>query len=138
MDNGKGFLGSLFDLRFKSFITVRLIPVLYVLTLVGLVIAYVVIAIAIFRGGGGVATVSPSGELETTGGGGNPALGVLWLLVLGPLLFLLYTLVYRVVFELIIVIFRIFENTRDQLELTRAASGGGAPPGSSAAPPPAG
>lgn len=70
-----------------------------------------------------MATVSPSGGLTTTGGGGNPALGVLWPVVLGPLLLFLYTLVYRVIFELIIVVFRIFENTRDQPELARATSG---------------
>jgi hypothetical protein len=40
--------------------------------------------------------------------------------VLGPLFLFFYTLAYRVVFELVIVLFRIFENTRDQLALARA------------------
>ena len=41
----KGFFASLFDLSFTSFITTRVIKVLYVITLVFLVVAYLVIAV---------------------------------------------------------------------------------------------
>jgi hypothetical protein len=117
----KGFFGSLFDLSFTSFVTTKLIKVLYVLSLVILVIAYVVIAIAFFTSGGGdEVTVTADGTFQTDSGG-SAALGLLWLFVLGPLFLFFYTLAYRVVFEIVVVLFRIFENTRDQLAVTRAA-----------------
>ena len=120
-ESQKGFFGALLDLSFTSFVTTRVVKVLYVLTLVLLVIGYVVIAIAIFSGGEEVATIGPDGEIAMTDGGGNTGLGIAWLLIIGPLLLFLYTLLYRVIYELIIVVFRIYENTRDQLELTRRA-----------------
>ncbi|MBJ7519978.1 MAG: DUF4282 domain-containing protein [Solirubrobacteraceae bacterium] len=123
----KGFFGSLFDLSFSSFVTTKVIKVLYVLSLVLLVLAYIAIAVALFTGG----SSSPDyyGDGFYTDSGGSPALGLLWLFVGGPLMLFFYTLFYRVVFELIIVVFRIFENTRDQLELMRAAQpAAGGPP----------
>jgi hypothetical protein len=131
----KGFLGSLFDLSFSSFITIRLVKVLYILTLILLVLAYVAIAIAIFSGGDDQVAFNASGELERTDSGGNAALGVLWLIVFGPLLLFFYLLLYRVFFELIVVVFRIFENTRDQLTLARESA---RPDGAAAGPSSAG
>jgi uncharacterized membrane protein YccF (DUF307 family) len=130
MSDGKGFFGSLFDLSFSSFITIRLVKVLYILTLILLALAYVVIAVAIFSGGDQEATsISLDGTVQTSDDDGNAVLGVLWLVIFGPLLMFFYVLFYRVIFELIVVVFRIFENTRDQLALTRgAAEPGGAPP----------
>ena len=125
MSDSRGFLGSLFDLSFSSFITIRLVKVIYILTLILLVLAYIGIAVAIFSGGDDQVAFNSSGDLETTDGGGNAALGVLWLLVFGPLLLFFYLLLYRVLFELIVVVFRIFENTRDQLALTRERFGPG-------------
>jgi hypothetical protein len=119
MGDRKGFIGALFDLSFTTFVTTRVVKVLYVLTLVLLVIGYIAIAISIFSGGEEVASIGSDGELTTTGGGANVGLGVFWLVILGPLLLFLYTLLYRVFYEIIIVVFRIYENTRDQLELTR-------------------
>lgn len=118
----KRFISSLFDMTFTSFVTPRVIRVLYMVTLVLIAIAYVVIAVAIFAGGSGTVHMNMDGSTYETGGGGNAGLGVLWLLVLGPLFMLLYTLIYRVLFELITVFFRIYENTRDQLELGREAN----------------
>jgi uncharacterized membrane protein YccF (DUF307 family) len=129
MSDGKGFFGSLFDLSFSSFITIRLVKVLYILTLILLALAYVVIAVAIFSGGDQEATsISLDGTVQTSDDDGNAVLGVLWLVIFGPLLMFFYVLFYRVIFELIVVVFRIFENTRDQLALTRrGAEPGGAP-----------
>ncbi len=124
----KGFIGSLFDLSFTSFVTTRVIKVLYVLTLVVLVLVYIGVAVAAFSGGEEINTVGSDGQVTTIGGEGNTAFGIVWLLILGPLMLLLYTLLYRVVFEFIIVVFRIQENTRDQLELARRAVGPQAPP----------
>ena len=121
----KGFFGALLDLSFTTFVTTRVVKVLYVLTIVLLLIAYAGIAIAIFSGGEEVATLDENGQVTTTDGGGNVGLGIFWLVVLGPLMLFLYTLLYRVFYELIIVVFRIYENTRDQLELTRRSHGRG-------------
>ena len=117
----KGFLGSLFDLSFTSFVTTKLIKVLYVLSLVLLAIAYVGIAIGIFSSGGETVSYNAVDGTVDTDGGGNTGLGLLWLFVIGPILLSFYLLLYRVFFELVIVLFRIFENTRDQLAVTRAA-----------------
>lgn len=116
----KGFIGSLFDLSFTSFVTTKLIKVLYVLSLVLLAIAYVVVAIALFSSGGQELTVNADGSFGTESSG-NTGLGLLWLFVIGPILLFFYVLMYRVLFELVIVLFRIFENTRDQLAVARAA-----------------
>jgi hypothetical protein len=150
MGDRKGFLGSLFDLSFTEFVTTRVVKVLYILTLVLLVLGYLGIAVALFTGGQEVARIDPGTGQITTESEGNAGLGLLWLLLIGPLLLFLYTLLYRVFYELLIVVFRIYENTRDQLELTRRGAGQAPPaapgysgpagppsqPGPSAPPPP--
>lgn len=129
-DKARGFVASLLDLSFTEFITTRLVKVLYVLTLVGIVILYLVIAVAIFSSGDTATSVDGSGNLVTSSSGGDTAFGVLWLLVLGPLAVFLYTLLYRVFFELVIVIFRIFELNREQTELLRRMAPGDQAPAS--------
>jgi len=129
----RGFFGSLFDLSFTSFVTTKLVKVLYILSLVLLAIAYIVIAIACFNSGSDSVSVSDTGMLQQHSGG-NTGLGLLWLFIIGPLLLFFYTLFYRVMFELIIVLFRIFENTRDQLAATRALLPGATPPLAATAP----
>jgi Domain of unknown function (DUF4282) len=112
----RGFLRSLFDLSFTSFVTTRLMKVLYVLRLMWLSGTYLVGALTLFALGG-----SP--------------LGALWLFVVGPLVVLAQALANRVACELVIVVFRIFESTRDQLAITQAAWSAAANAGD--APPPA-
>jgi hypothetical protein len=112
----RGFLGSLFDLSFTSFVTTRLMKVLYVLRLMLLGGTYLVGAFAAF-------------------GVGGSALGALWLFVFGPFVLAAQTLANRVACELVVVLFRIFEHTRDQLEITQAAWSAAAAAGQ--APPPA-
>jgi Domain of unknown function (DUF4282) len=127
----KGFLGSVFDLSFRSFVTIRLVKILYILTLVLLGLAYIGIAIAIFSGGDDQAASfnTETGTIETSDDdGGNAVLGVLWLILFGPLLMFFYVLLYRVFFELIVVVFRIYENTRDQLAVVRGVAPGSTPP----------
>ena len=120
----KGFFASLFDLSFTSFVTTRLIKVLYVLSLVLLAIGYIAVAVLLFTSGSEEITLTDDGSFQTESDG-NAVLGLLWLFVIGPLALFFYTLVYRVWFELVIVLFRIFENTRDQLAVTRAALNAG-------------
>ncbi len=112
----RGFLGSLFDLSFTSFVTTRLMKVLYVLRLALLGGTFLVGAFATFTVGGST-------------------LGELWLFVFGPFFLVAQTLANRVACELVVVLFRIFEHTRDQLDITRAAWSAAATAGQ--APPPA-
>lgn len=98
----RGFVRSLFDLSFTSFVTTRLMKVLYVLRLLWLGGTYLVGALMLFRIGGS-------------------SLGGLWLLVLGPLALIAQAISARVACELMIVVFRIFEHTRDQLAITQEA-----------------
>jgi len=124
MQQSKGFFASLFDMSFTSFVTLRVIRVLYIVMLVFLVIAYLGIAIMFFAGGNTTVRIDANGNAYSSGDGGNAGLGVFWLLVLGPLLIFIYTLVYRVLFELIAVVFRIYETTREQLALAREINPG--------------
>lgn len=118
----KGFWGSIFDFSFSSFVTPKLIKILYIVTLVLLAIGYVAIAIAIFASGG---TELDPETFETTSSS-NTGLGIAWLVIFGPLALFIYTLLYRVFFELLIVLFRIYESTRDELALTRLINPGAA------------
>ena len=78
-EDRKGFFGALLDLSFTSFVTTRVVKVLYVLTIVLLVIAYAGIAIAIFSGGDEVARLDENGQITTSDDGGNVGLGIFWL-----------------------------------------------------------
>lgn len=97
----KGFLTSLLDLSFTSFVTTKLIKALYVVGIILLGLTYLGIAAATFQDSAGF--------------------GMFWLLILGPLMVFFYLLLTRVWLELIMVAFRIYENTRDQLAVVRAA-----------------
>jgi hypothetical protein len=98
MEN-KGLLGSLFDLSFSEFVTTRVIKVLFILGLIGAGIGSLMFIWAGFS----------AGFLK----------GVLFL-ILSPLVFLLWTLGARIWCELIIVAFRIAENTSRLVELRKA------------------
>jgi hypothetical protein len=87
----KGFFGRLFDLSFNEFITTSIIKVLYVIFII------VSAVIALFMLGGMFASGSFGGIL----------LG----LVLAPVIFIVYVIMARVWLEVLIVIFRIAENT---------------------------
>jgi hypothetical protein len=95
----KGFFGSLFDFSFQSFITTKLIPVLYGLALLAVVLSAIGL---LTRGGAGV--------------------------ILGILVLVFGTIYARVLMETIIVFFRIAEHTRDMAEsLTRGRPAGETP-----------
>ena len=106
----KGFLGNLFDLSFTEFITTRVIKVLFILAIIFSAIAAIAIIISGFVGG---------------------ALQGIVLLVILPILFLVCVILARVWLELVIVIFRIAENTG---RLAEQGQGAAAPPTSE--PPP--
>jgi hypothetical protein len=101
----RGFFASLFDLSFTSFVTTRIIKVLYVLALIGIGLTMLVFIIGGFHE--------------------SAAVGLLVLLIGAGLLYVIYT---RVFLEFIIQVFRITELLRDQTELQRAAFAGGTVP----------
>lgn len=113
-----GFLRSLFDLSFSSFITLGIVKVLYVISLI-LVLLY-----ALFLGGS--AASGTYGLVGVPELGGSPALGIvlglLAFLVLFPLVLVLGAIYVRVLLELVVVLFRIAENTG---ELVRQGGGSG-------------
>ncbi len=84
-----GFLQALFDLSFSDFITKRIIKLLYVLGIVlaGLM-ALVVLVAGLLQGGAGFASF-----------------------IIAPLLFILWVISLRVWLELVMVAFRIADNT---------------------------
>lgn len=99
MQTPTGFLGSLFDLSFTSFITTKLIKVLYGLWLAVAGLAALVLIISGFQGGAGR--------------------GVLMLIIGAPLLFFFSALYGRVLMEITIVVFRIAEHTAEIAEQGR-------------------
>lgn len=86
----KGFFARLFDFSFSEFITTSIIKIIFALVVVFSAIAVLMMLVTGFRGG---------------------ALTGILALILSPLAFLLYVLLGRVWCELIIVVFRIAENT---------------------------
>lgn len=117
----RGFLRSLLDLSFKTFVTTKLVKVLYALSLAAAALVYVGVAFVLFTAGAGDSvTLAADGSLQSHSSG-STGLALAWLFLLGPLFLLFHALAARVLSELVIVLFRIFEHTRDQLALTRAA-----------------
>jgi uncharacterized membrane protein len=94
----KGFFGSLFDISFTEFITTRIIKVLFVLAIIGSGIAAVALLVSGIAGGGAGAFAS---------------------IILSPLLFLLSVVLARIWLEVIIVLFRIAENTGKLVEQSK-------------------
>lgn len=93
MEKEKGFFGQLFDLSFKSFITVRIIKLLYVLAIIGSGLIGLILLI------GGISTMKYS-----VGAG-------FFQIVLAPLIALLGIIWSRVFLELTVVLFNIEKNT---------------------------
>ena len=89
MEN-KGLFGGLFDLSFTEFVTIRIIKVIFVLAIIGSGIAALALLIGGIARGGGQAFIS---------------------IILAPIVFFLYVLVARIWLEVIVVLFRIAENT---------------------------
>ena len=97
----KGFFRSLFDYSFSSFITVRIIKVLYVLMTIAVALWTLLVILLAFRVSSGV--------------------GILALLVGGPIFFVITMIYVRVGLELLMVFFRIHG---DVAEINRRGGGG--------------
>jgi len=97
----KGFLSSLFDFGFTSFVTPTVIKVLYVLILIGTVLSALAFTITAFKAS---------------------AIFGIGVLVIGDPLFIIIVLAfYRIILEFFIVIFRVSEDIR----AIRERGGGG-------------
>jgi hypothetical protein len=94
----KGFFGNLFDLSFSEFITVRIVKVLFIVAIVASAIGALVML------GGGIAALRF-----------RPLVGLVTIL-LSPLAFCLYVILARIWLEIVLVIFRIAENTTQLVE----------------------
>jgi hypothetical protein len=89
----KGFLGSLFDFSFSSFVTPKIIKVLYVLFTMWTALIGITVLIIGFKTGG-------------------VAGGLFTLIIIEPIFLLLTLGIYRVVLEAFMVIFRIYEEMK--------------------------
>ena len=111
----RGFFGALFDVSFTSFITTRIIKVLYIITLVLIGLGALAFVIAAFA---------------------NSIIGGLFTLIIAaPLVALLYVIYTRVILEVLIAVFRIMELNAEQVSLLRQAQGLSAPQPPPTAPP---
>jgi hypothetical protein len=89
----KGFLASLFDFGFTSYVTPTVVKVLYVLVMVWLALSsFVLVVVAFFALG--------------------PVVGILTLIIVAPLYFLWFLALNRISLEFFVVIFRIAEDMR--------------------------
>ena len=90
--DARGFLGALFDFSFTSFVTTRIIKVLYVLILVMTCITALVYTFLAFQGGA--------------------LFGLLTLVIGDPLFIIIVMALWRLVLESFVVRFRIAEDVR--------------------------
>ncbi len=88
----KGFLGALFDFSFTSFVTPKVVKVLYILIVVVVGLSAVGFALSVLAA--------------------NVGLGLIVLLVVAPLYFLVVTALYRITLEFFMVIFRMAQDIR--------------------------
>jgi hypothetical protein len=92
----RGFVGALFDFGFTSFVTPKVIRVLYMLIVVGTVVSALVFTIIAFRA--------------------SVPFGILTLVLGDPLFILIVLAIYRVLLEFFVVAFRAAEDIRAMRE----------------------
>jgi hypothetical protein len=90
--DSRGFLSALFDFSFTSFVTTRIIKVLYVLIMVLVTLVALFYTIVAFRL--------------------SPAFGFLTLIIGDPLFIIIVMAFWRLVLEAFVVVFRIAEDVR--------------------------
>jgi Domain of unknown function (DUF4282) len=90
--DARGFVASLFDFSFTSFVTPKVIKVLYALIMIGVALSAVIFIAIAFRA--------------------NSFFGLISLFILAPLYFLVVMATYRIGLEFFMVMFRISEDVR--------------------------
>ena len=88
----RGFLGALFDFGFTSFVTPKVIKVLYLLIVIGTVVSALVVTIIAFKA--------------------STVFGFLMLVFGDPLFILIVLAIYRIILEFFVVTFRVAEDIR--------------------------
>jgi hypothetical protein len=88
----RGFLGALFDFGFTSFVTPKVIKVLYMLIVIGTVVSALVFTIVAFKA--------------------STVFGFLMLVLGDPLFILIVLAIYRIILEFFVVTFRVAEDVR--------------------------
>ncbi|HME65605.1 MAG TPA: DUF4282 domain-containing protein, partial [Streptosporangiaceae bacterium] len=88
----RGFLGALFDFGFTSFVTPKVIKVLYMLIVIGTVVSALVFTIVAFKA--------------------STVFGFLTLVFGDPLFILIVLAIYRIILEFFVVTFRVAEDIR--------------------------
>lgn len=88
-----GFFGRLFDVRFRGFVTPMVVPVLYVLGMIGIGIAYLIYVVGAFSV--------------------NASFGVLVLLIIGPIMAMIGLLFLRLTLEFYVALTRLSEDFRE-------------------------
>lgn len=96
----RGFFGSLFDLSFSNFVTVRVVKVLFVLGIIGVVL-------------GAIFVMASASELR----GVQVPPGVI--IIAAPIAAFLYILLIRIYMEILTVTFRMAEYLRELVEQGR-------------------
>ncbi len=92
LSDSKGFLAALFDFGFTTFVTPKIVKVLYVLIMIGLGLGALVIIFSLF--------------------GHSLIAGIIGLLIVAPLYFIVSLAFYRIIMELFVVVFRISDDLR--------------------------
>jgi hypothetical protein len=95
-----GFLRSLFDLRFRSMVTPRMLSVLYAVSMLLVALGLVAMVVS------GVGTMITGFRFERWG---MVLMGLVWI-VLSPVLSILYLALIRMFYELVMVIFQLRED----------------------------
>ena len=90
--DSRGFLSALFDFGFTSFVTPKVIKVLYMLIVIGTVVSALVFTIIAFKA--------------------STAFGILTLVFADPLFILIVLAIYRIILEFFVVTFRVAEDIR--------------------------
>jgi hypothetical protein len=90
--DSRGFLSALFDFGFTSFVTPKVIKVLYMLIVIGTVASALVFTIIVFKA--------------------STIFGILTLVFADPLFILIVLAIYRIILEFFVVTFRVAEDIR--------------------------
>jgi hypothetical protein len=91
-NSSKGFVASLFDFGFSSFVTPKVVKVVYVLITILVSLATIGIVVTGFRV--------------------NLGAGIFFLVIVAPLFFFIYLALWRIALEIFILIFRIGDDIR--------------------------
>ena len=114
----RGFFGSLFDLSFRHFVTGKVVSFLYVISLIFAVLnaLFSAVYLSVLLG----AFLSAAADSPAVGW----IMGILLFCIVAPLLLLLSVVYVRVLLEIVVVLFRIADNTAETSRHLDALGGG--------------